>query len=63
MIIPLKELVNTQENMYELTVAAIRRAYQLTMTGDEEVEANNGKVVSVAVRQILSDKVVYELED
>ncbi len=63
MIIPLKELVNAQENMYELTVAVIRRAYQLTMTGDEEVEANNGKVVSVAVRQILSDKVVYELED
>ena len=63
MILPLDFLEQHQGNIYELTCAAIRRAYQITMTGDEELEENEGKVVSTAVRQILSKKVQYRIEE
>ena len=63
MILPLDLLVGNDDNMYELTCAAIRRAYQLTVTGDEELEKNNGKVVSTAIKQILTNKVEYRIED
>lgn len=49
--------------MYELTAATIRRAYQLTMTGDEELVKNNGKVVPTAIKQILTKKVAYRIEE
>jgi DNA-directed RNA polymerase subunit K/omega len=63
MILPLNLLEEYQGNVYELTVAAIRRAYQITMTGDEELDENDGKVVSTAVKQILTQKVQYRIED
>ncbi len=63
MILPLDRLISYQGNMYELTCAAIRRAYQLTVTGDEELDVNQGKVVSLAVKQILSGKVEYRIEE
>ncbi len=63
MILPLERLTDYDENIYELTCAAIRRAYQITMTGDEELEQNEGKVVSTAIRQILTNKVAYRLEE
>lgn len=61
MIIPLDALLREDGNIYESTCAAIRRAYQLTVTGEEEVEQNQGKVVSVAIRQILTQKVQYRI--
>ena len=63
MIIRLDLLINDESNIYELTNASIRRAYQITMTGDEELEENNGKVVSTAIKQILTKKVQYKLEE
>jgi hypothetical protein len=36
---------------------------QIHLAGDEELEANRGKVVSTAIRQILTEKVRYQLED
>ena len=63
MILPLNLLESANVNMYELTSAAIRRAYQLTMTGDEELAKNNGKVVPTAIKQILTNKVAYRIED
>jgi DNA-directed RNA polymerase subunit omega len=63
MIIPLDLLIGNEDNVYELTCASIRRAVQITMTGDEEIEKNNGKVVSTAIRQVLTKKVDYRLED
>ena len=61
MIIPLDLLVGNEDNVYELTCAAVRRAHQLTVAGDEEVDENNGKVVSTAIKQILTNKVNYTL--
>lgn len=63
MIVPLEKLVNEDSNIYELTRAAIRRAYQITLTGDEELEQNDGKVVSTAIKQILTRQVQYQLEE
>lgn len=63
MIIPIDLLENYDENIYEATVAAIRRAYQITVTGDEELEENEGKVVSTAIRQILTRKVRFQIEE
>ena len=63
MILPLDPLIGYEDNVYELTCAAIRRAYQITVTGDEEIEENNGKVVSTAISQILTQKVTFRLED
>jgi DNA-directed RNA polymerase subunit omega len=63
MIIPLERLINEDSNIYELTCASIRRAYQITVTGDEELDENEGKVVSTAIKQILTKKVQYQLEE
>ncbi len=62
MVLPLDLLVSHQGNMYELTCAAIKRAIQLHIAGDEELEENKGKIVSTAIRQILTEKVKYRLE-
>ena len=63
MIIPLDKMVDHADNIYEMTCAAIRRAVQITVTGDEDIETNNGKVVSTALKQILDKKVEYQLEE
>ena len=62
MVMPLDKLISDNSNVYELTCAAIRRAAQITLAGDEEVDENNGKVVSTALKQILTKKVEYRLE-
>ena len=62
MILPLDLLIGNQDNVYELTCAAIRRAAQITLAGDEDIEENDGKVVSTAMKQILTKKVEYRLE-
>ncbi|MDR0410068.1 MAG: DNA-directed RNA polymerase subunit omega [Spirochaetaceae bacterium] len=59
MIFPLEALIKYQGNMYEITCAASRRSYQLSKLGGEEVENNDGKVVSMAARQIFTGKVKF----
>jgi DNA-directed RNA polymerase subunit omega len=63
MILPLDLLESYEYNMYELTCASIRRAFQITVTGDEELESNQGKVVSTSIRQILTQKVEFRIEE
>ena len=63
MILPLSELIDLQDDVYACTCAIIKRAQQVTVAGDEELEKNNGKVVSTAIEQILTEKVEYEIED
>ena len=62
MILPLELLVSYQGNSYELTCAAMKRAIQLHLAGDGELEENKGKVVSTAIKQILTEKVRYRIE-
>jgi DNA-directed RNA polymerase subunit omega len=61
-IIPLDLLISFNGNMYAETCAMIKRSYQIHLAGDEELEANRGKVVSTAIKQILTEKVRYRLE-
>ena len=62
MIFPLEELVQFTDNIYEITCAASRRAYQLSMVKDAIIEENDGKGVSLAARQLFSKQVEYRIE-
>jgi DNA-directed RNA polymerase subunit omega len=61
-IIPLDLLVSFNGNIYSETCAIIKRSHQIHLAGDEELEANRGKVVSTAIKQILTEKVRFRLE-
>ena len=63
MIFPLEQLVKFKDNVYEITCAASRRAYQLSMVRDPIIEENDGKVVSLAARQVFTKQVAYRIEN
>jgi len=65
MIFPLEQLVTYKKSIYEITVAASRRAYQLAKIDDPVIreDDNQGKVVSIAARQLFTNEVHYHLED
>ncbi len=67
MIMPLDELIDFKGNRYELACAAIKRATQIIQQKSKEKEDDlssaNGKLVSLAIRQVLTGKVKYKLED
>lgn len=63
MIFPLEQLVQFSDNAYEITVAANRRAYQMSMVKDPQIEQNEDKVVSLAATQLFNKKVTYEFEE
>jgi DNA-directed RNA polymerase subunit omega len=62
MVIPLDLLTSFQGNVYELTCAAMKRSVQINLAGDDELEQNKGKIVSTALKQILTQKVKYRPE-
>jgi DNA-directed RNA polymerase subunit omega len=56
--------------MYEITAASSRRSYQLSMlyaANDDEVkywiDDNDGKVVSLAARQVFTKEIEFRLEN
>ncbi|MBQ5471931.1 MAG: DNA-directed RNA polymerase subunit omega [Treponema sp.] len=61
-IFPLEQLASFTGNIYEITVAASRRAFQMAKVNDPEIERNAGKAVSVAARQLFCNKVTYRIE-
>jgi len=62
MSMPLEDLFEYDGNAYEFTVAVNRRAYQLAVLKTPEVEKNNGKVVSLAMRQVFGKQIEYRFE-
>ena len=63
MIFPLKDLIEYGENMYEITTAASRRAYQLsTVMEKDEKDDYDGKMVALAARQVFTQEVQFRLE-
>ena len=62
MVFPLEQLVQFNDNIYEITVAASRRAYQLSRINDPDIEATHDKVVSAAAKQLFTKKVSYRIE-
>jgi DNA-directed RNA polymerase subunit omega len=63
LIIPLKELVAEKGNMYAITCAIVKRVMQLSLAGDEDIAKHHGKIVSIAIKQILEKKIEYKLEE
>ncbi|MCL2793324.1 MAG: DNA-directed RNA polymerase subunit omega [Spirochaetaceae bacterium] len=63
MLIPLDKLLQRSKNIYELTCAGIKRASQLTITGEKDGGIEETKIVPMALRQILTEKVEYRLEE
>jgi len=64
MIFPLKELIEYDKNMYEITAAGSRRSYQLSMLMDkDEKDDYEGKMVALAARQVFTEEVEFHLED
>jgi len=68
MIFPLEELIGYVDNIYGITTASSRRSYQLSMlyaVNDDElkywIDDNNGKVVSLAARQVFTKEVEFRL--
>lgn len=60
-VIPMDKLVNTDKNMYELTNAAIHRAEQIAITGGGDAsDDNEGKTISKAISEIVTEEVKYE---
>ena len=59
MVLPLDLLESFQGNVYEMTCAAMKRSVQINLAGDEELETNKGKIVSTALKQILTEKIRY----
>ncbi|MCL2180023.1 MAG: DNA-directed RNA polymerase subunit omega [Treponema sp.] len=63
MIFPLKDLIEYSDNMYEVTTAASRRAYQLSSVLEkEEKEDWDGKMVALAALQVFTQEVQFRLE-
>ena len=63
MIFPLKELIEYDDNMYEITAAGSRRSYQLSMLMDKEAKDEyDGKMVALAARQVFTKEVDFRLE-
>jgi DNA-directed RNA polymerase subunit omega len=63
MVLPLDLLESFQGNVYEMTCAAMKRSIQINLAGDDELDANKGKIVSTALKQILTQKVRYKHPD
>jgi len=62
MVFPLEQLVEFKDNIYEITVAASHRAYQMARVNDPEIEANQDKDVCAAAKQLFNKKVSYRIE-
>jgi DNA-directed RNA polymerase subunit omega len=62
MVFPLEELIEYGSNMYEITAAASRRSYQLSMLREAGAEDFEGKVVSEAARQVFTKEVEFRIE-
>ena len=64
MTFPLKRLIEYNKNMYEITVAASRRSYQLTMLLDkDEKEEFDGKMVTLAANEVFAEEIEFRLEN
>ncbi|MFA7566064.1 MAG: DNA-directed RNA polymerase subunit omega [Alkalispirochaeta sp.] len=70
MAIPLDRLLEDQRNVYQVTTAAIRRAYQIgeirrAFSSDEHgsVSEDGDKVVSQAITEVINKEVQFEITE
>ena len=64
MSIPIDILISKDKNAYTMTCAIIKRADQITSSGEDfEITEKGKKVVSESIDQVLTEKVEYQLEE
>lgn len=63
MIFPLKELIEFDGNIYEITCASVRRAYQLARIQNPNDDDNSDRIVSLGAKQIFTHEVDYQIEN
>ena len=64
MSIPLDVLISKDKNAYTMTCAIIKRADQITVSGEDfEIADKGNKVVTESIDQVLTGKVDYQLEE
>lgn len=62
--IPLDILISKDKNAYTMTCAIIKRADQITASGEGiEIDNRGEKIVTESIDQVLSGKVEYQLEE
>ena len=59
MLIPVYNVIDFTGNRYLLAKAAMKRARQVNFVGDESLESYRGKIVSLALKQVLDREVKY----
>ncbi len=60
---PLENLIEYNDNMYQITCAIMKRAYQLAHLhepGDDKIE---DKIVSQSARQVFTQQIEYRVEE
>ncbi|PIE97655.1 MAG: DNA-directed RNA polymerase subunit omega [Treponema sp.] len=62
MTFPLRNLIEFEGNIYEITCASTRRAGQIAALQTSIDEHSNTKAVPEAARQIFTGDVAYEIE-
>jgi DNA-directed RNA polymerase subunit K/omega len=58
-MLPVYEIVDFGENRYFLCRAIMQRARQINFIGDEDLEGYGGKIVSLALKQVLHGELRY----
>jgi DNA-directed RNA polymerase subunit omega len=58
---PLKNLIEYNANMYEITSAIIRRVYQLSVIMQPETDRDGEKIVSIAAKELFTKEVEYKI--
>jgi DNA-directed RNA polymerase subunit omega len=62
MAYPLQNLIEYNENMYEITCAIVRRVYQLAVIMQPETDRDGEKIVAIAAREIFTKDIDYCIE-
>ncbi|RKX99673.1 MAG: DNA-directed RNA polymerase subunit omega [Spirochaetes bacterium] len=60
-MLPIYEIIDFEKNRYLLSKAVMKRARQIIFAGDEELEKFNGKIASLALKQVLHGEIKYRL--
>jgi len=53
------EIIEYTSNRYILSKAVMKRARQINFLGDDELKAFDGKVVSLALKQVLENDIKF----
>jgi len=61
--IPIDVLIDKENNVYEMTCVAISLSNILAANGDEEIENNDEKVVSLVLQRVLTEDFEYTVDD